>query len=194
MVVAVAQREGMLEDLGDEGARPRVVRGAVVRRERLAEEELEDRLPREVELAAQQRRVEGRVEPGVRQRGDRRGGLGARRESHEPALPRRSREARREILGAEVLHELVAPAVVGDERGTRTAPARWSRAATQRRRESPSSRRIGDADDAAAVRQPEAEVSSPPDVADERLDFERRRKRAARELGESGGVGRKQKS
>jgi len=54
--------------------------------------------------------------------------------------------------------------------------------------------RIEDADDGAPVAGADAEVATPPDVADERLDFEGRRKRPAREGLESGGVGRKQRS
>ncbi len=52
---------------------------------------------------------------------------------------------------------------------------------------------IDDADDGALPGKAEAEVTAPPDVADERLDLERRPKRLARERLESGGVGRKQR-
>jgi len=67
------------------------------------------------------------------------------------------------------------------------------------RRDPPAARvflfsRVEDADDGTSVGSADAEVPAPPDVADERLDLEGRRKSPARECLESGGVGRKQRS
>ena len=159
----------MSEDLAHERVRPGVVRGALGGRERPPEEELEDGLPREIELAAKERGVERRVESRIGRLGDRRGRVGGALEPGA-ALRRRLREARGEIAFAEILDELVArrrrpPRGAGRARGPRAprAPRPIAAASPPRRRDRRRRRTSG-------CREVDPEVAASPDVAGERLD------------------------
>ena len=192
MVVAMTQRRRVSQNLVHERVGPGVVRGARRGRERTAEEELEDGLAREIQLAAEERGVERRIEPRIGCPGDGRGRVGG---AVEPcaALRRRLGEARRQIAFAEIFHELISGAVVRHE-------ARDAHASPERRvRRDPSAPRvrfvvgIHDPDERAVVGEVDPEVAASPDVADEGLDRGRRAELPAGERFQSGGVGREQR-
>jgi hypothetical protein len=186
VVVAMTERGRMSEDLVHDPFRPRVVHGALGGRERTLEEELEDRLPREVELAPKERCVERRIQPGVGRVGDRGRGL---RRALEPraAFRRRLGHAGGQVALSQILDELMARFVIRDEprqadapneRGVRgdPAPARVRFVGG-----------IDDADEGSIVGKVDPEVPAPPDVADERLDRGGRSDRASGQRFETGG-------
>src|SRR5215831_14709694 len=122
MVVAMAEHLRMRGDLLGERLGPRVVSRAIARRQRGLEPQLEDRLARQIELATE----EGRIEAGVDAR------IGRARE--ERRAVRGPLEPGRAVLGlrgkkrcdvdpAEVLDQLIALLIVGDERGNAHASA-----------------------------------------------------------------------
>ena len=100
-----------------------------------SEEELEDGLTREIELAPEERGIERGIEPRIRSPGDRRGRVGG---ALEPcaALWRRLGKTRRQVAFAEILHELIPGAVVRHQ-------ARDAHASPERRvRRDPSAPRV----------------------------------------------------
>lgn len=189
--VAMTQGARMPEDLGDERVGPRVVRAPLGRRQRAREEQVEDGFAREVELAPKERGVERGIEPGIGKARDRRRGLRGAAEPERPVGGRR-RETRREVVFAEVLDDVPAVSVVGDQDGN---------ADDRRQRGSggePAAARIrffvgvDDADRRAIAREVQPKIAAPPDVPGQSLDGERRDARPTRELFEAGGVGREQ--
>ena len=134
---------------------------AVLGGERRFQVEVEDRLAREVELPAEERGVERRVDPGIRDAGD----IRRRRRRRARARPSRSGGAlekeRGEIARAEVLDEVVSGLVVRDQERDaepvakrdarrRPAPARVRFLRRDRRRRAPSGRRARRQPDVAA--------------------------------------------
>jgi hypothetical protein len=104
------------------------------------------------------------------------------------------REPRGQVFGSEILHELVAAAVVGEDRGHAHAAAEKLPGRDPAAAGIGLFRRIDDADDRAAVGESKAEVAAVSDVAGQRLDRDDVVRGGPRERFEAGGVGRDQKN
>ena len=182
MEVAVAERNRVAQDLGDEGVRPGVVGAGLARRQRAAFQQIEDGFARERELSSEERRVERRVDARIGKTRDRRAGVDRSRDPGA-ALGRARGAARREVFRPQVLHDLPARFVVADDRGDAN---RFADVPVRREPAAPGAVLIGRVDDpdrGSAVGERDAKVAAPPHVPGQGLDAERRQVVPARELG-----------
>ena len=134
--------------------------------------QIEDRFPSELQLAAEKRGVEGRIDGRVGQGGDCRRGVGGLFEPG-PAAGGVLEEECGEVRAAEVLNDLAALEVVrmdlrnpqaGKERLARREPAAPGVGLLGR---------VEDPEDALAARQQKPEIAAPPDVPRQDLDRDR---------------------
>ncbi len=154
----------VLDDLAAEGVGESVVPSPLRGVEGPLEPKVEDRFARELELAAEERHIESRIDAGIGERRDRRGRADGRADPFGARVGPGG-EKRGEILHAQVLDELIALAVVGEE--TRHRDALFERGASLH---PPPPRvglfgRIDDAEHALPAAEDEAQVAAAPDVA-----------------------------